>query len=225
HAFPLLKRRILDRFGFLPLLGGLRPAHFGSLIARVSYCVIRTCEERAFLLGEAEDVILNPIFQTEGQRPGLDCFGSERFFGFEKSRTTVLENLGQPVNDPLLDFEDRASPEIKLLPVDVLIANFVEPLPRYPTGLLIGALAGGPLKAGGRVAHGLPFGFLHTGVPGMGTQGWVSSIVASETAACRPILVDFVITGSHFSWALLRHLPLSSLRKQPKSATHFQIEK
>src|SRR5664280_1157330 len=51
HAFPLLKRRILDRFGFLPFLGALRPAHFSSLVARVSYCVIRTCEERAFLLG------------------------------------------------------------------------------------------------------------------------------------------------------------------------------
>ena len=53
----------------------------------------------------------------------------------------------------------------------------------------------------------------------------MSSIVASEPAACRPILVDFVITGSHFSWSLLRHLPLSFLRKQQKSATHFQIEK
>src|SRR5664280_3086747 len=42
HAFPLLERRILDWFGFLPLLGALRPAYFGSLIARVSYRVIRT---------------------------------------------------------------------------------------------------------------------------------------------------------------------------------------
>src|SRR5271166_2130508 len=94
HAFPLLERRILDRSGFLPLLGALRPAHFGSLVARVSYCVIRTCEERAFLLGQAEDVILDPIFQAEDQRPGLDCFGRERFFGFKKPRTAVLENLG-----------------------------------------------------------------------------------------------------------------------------------
>src|ERR1035441_5092223 len=94
HAFPLLERRILDRFGFLPLLGALRPAHFGSLVARVSYGVIRTCEERAFLLGQAKDVILDPIFQAEDQRPGLDCFGRERFFRFKKSRTAVLENLG-----------------------------------------------------------------------------------------------------------------------------------
>src|SRR5664280_746141 len=57
QAFPLLERRIPDRFGSLPLLSALRPAHFGSLIARVSYCVIRACEERAFLLGEAEDMI------------------------------------------------------------------------------------------------------------------------------------------------------------------------
>src|ERR1019366_8893575 len=89
HSFPLLERRILDRFGFLPLLGALRPAHFGSLIARVSYRVIRTCEERAFLLGEAQDVVLNPIFQAEDQRPGLGCFGWERFFSFKKSRTAV----------------------------------------------------------------------------------------------------------------------------------------
>jgi hypothetical protein len=52
----------------------------------------------------------------------------------------------------------------------------------------------------------------------------VSSIVASEPAACRPILVDFVIAGRHFSWALLRHLPLSFLQTQQKSATHFHAE-
>src|ERR1039457_7412980 len=94
HAFPLLERRIVGGFGFLPLLGALRPAHLGSLIARVSYCVIRTCEERAFLLGQAKDVILNPIFQAQDQRPGLGCFGGERFLRFEKPRTAVLTNLG-----------------------------------------------------------------------------------------------------------------------------------
>ena len=94
RAFPLLERGIVDRFGFLPLLGALRPAHFGSLVARVSYRIIRNCEERAFLLGEAEDMIVNPIFQAEDQRPGLGCFGRERFFGFKKPRTAVLENLG-----------------------------------------------------------------------------------------------------------------------------------
>src|ERR1039457_525467 len=94
HAFPLLERRIVSRFGFLPLLGALRPAHLGSLVARVSYRVIGTCEERAFLLGEAEDMILNPIFQAHDQRPGLGCFGGERFFGLKKSRAAVLENLG-----------------------------------------------------------------------------------------------------------------------------------
>src|SRR5664279_1412400 len=87
HAFPLLERRILDRFGFLPLLGALRPAHFGPLIARVSYCVIRACEERAFLLGQAKDVILNPIFQAHDQRPDLDCFGGSVF--------SVSRNPGQ----------------------------------------------------------------------------------------------------------------------------------
>src|SRR5664280_1553077 len=91
QAFPLLERRIVDWFGFLPLLSALRPAHFGSLVARVSYCVIRACEERAFLLGQAKDVILNPIFQAEDQRPGLDCFGCEGIFGFKKPRASILE--------------------------------------------------------------------------------------------------------------------------------------
>src|SRR5664279_4722507 len=93
-AFPLLERRIAGGFGFLPLLCALQPAHFGSLIARVSYCVIRACEERAFLLRQAKDVILDPIFQAEDQRPGLGCFGCERFLRFKKSWTAVLENLG-----------------------------------------------------------------------------------------------------------------------------------
>src|SRR5271157_5146474 len=56
HAFPLLERRILDRFGSLPLLGALRPAHFSSLVARVSYGVVRNCKERAFLLSKAKYV-------------------------------------------------------------------------------------------------------------------------------------------------------------------------
>src|ERR1035437_1423687 len=93
HAFPLLERRILDRFGFPPFLDTFRPADFGALIPRFPYRVIRDCAEPAFLLGEAEDMILNPIFQAEDQRPGLDCFGCECFFGFKKSRTAVLENL------------------------------------------------------------------------------------------------------------------------------------
>ena len=52
----------------------------------------------------------------------------------------------------------------------------------------------------------------------------MSSTVVSEPAACRPILVDFADTGSHFSSALPPHLPLGFLQKQQESATHFQIE-
>src|SRR5271165_183331 len=171
HAFPLLERRILYRFGFLPLLGALRPAHFGSLVARVSYGVVRNCEEQAFLLGEGKNVFVNPIFQAEMKRPGLGCFGCESSFSFDKSRNTGVENFNQPIRYAVFNLQDRANPQVELLPVDVLIANFVKPLPRYPAGLLVGALAGGPLKSRGRVAHGFAFGFLHTGVPGMGTQG------------------------------------------------------
>ena len=42
-------------------------------------------------------------------------------------------------------------------------ADFDEPLPRYPAGLTVGALAGGPLKPGGRVKHRFALGF-HAGV-------------------------------------------------------------
>src|SRR5271165_3474940 len=97
HALPLLERRILSWFGFLPLLGAHRPAHFGSLVARVSYRVIRNCEERAFLLGGGKNVFVNPIFQAEMKRPGLGCFGCERSFSFDKSRNTGVENFKQTI--------------------------------------------------------------------------------------------------------------------------------
>src|SRR5271157_3802354 len=106
HAFPLLERRILDRFGSLPLLGALRPAHFSSLVARVSYGVVRNCKERAFLLGEAEYMIVNPIFQAEMKRPGLGCFGCERSFSFDKSRNTGVENFNQPIRYAVFNLQD-----------------------------------------------------------------------------------------------------------------------
>src|SRR5271165_6002799 len=93
RVFPFIKRRILDRFGFLPLLGALRPADFGSLVARVSDGVIRNCEERAFLLGEGKNAFVNPIFQAEMKRGPLDCFGCKRFLSFDKSRDTGVENF------------------------------------------------------------------------------------------------------------------------------------
>src|ERR1035437_2107831 len=93
HAFPLVERWELNRFGLLPPLHTFRPADLSSLIARLSDGIKRDGVKPAFLLGEAEDMILNPIFQAEGQRPGLDCFGCECFFGFKKSRTAFLENL------------------------------------------------------------------------------------------------------------------------------------
>src|SRR5271157_3669735 len=197
--FPFFERRVVNWFGSLPLLYAFRPADFGSLIAGISYGVIGNRVEPALILGEGKNMIVNPIFQAEMKRPRLDCFGRERSFGFDKSRNTGVENFNQPIRYAVFHLQDRANPEVELLPFDVLIADFIEPLPRYPTGLLIGALAGGALKSGGRVAHGLPFGFLHTGVPGMGTQGCVSSIVVSEPAACRPILVDFADAGSNLS--------------------------
>src|ERR1035441_6455834 len=171
HAFPLLERRILDRFGFLPLLGAFRPADFGSLVARVSYSVVRNCEERTFLLGEGKNVFVNPIFQAEMKRSGLGCFGCERSFSFDKSRNTGVENINQPIREAVLHLEDRANPQVELLPIDVLILSIKQALPRNSASFIVSALASGPLKSRGRVAHGFAFGFLHAGVPGMGTQG------------------------------------------------------
>ena len=52
----------------------------------------------------------------------------------------------------------------------------------------------------------------------------MSSIVASEPAACRPILVDFVDTGSNLSSAFPPDLTFGFLPNRRKPATHFQIE-
>src|SRR5664279_1798906 len=75
-----------------------------------------------------------------------------------------LQNLGQPFRNPPFDFEDRAGPEIKLLPIDVLIADFVQPLPRDTSGLIVGALTREVLQSIGRFAHALVFSFFHAAV-------------------------------------------------------------
>ena len=64
----------------------------------------------------------------------------------------------------------------KPLPVNVLIADFEGPLPRYPAGLTVGALAGGPLKPGGRVEHGFAFRFLQASLPSRGRKAVSSSL-------------------------------------------------
>jgi len=103
--------------------------------------------------------------------------------GLKKSWATIVQNLGQPIRDPLFDFENRASPQTKLLPVNVLIACVVKPLPRDAAGLIICPLAGCSLKLDGRVEHGFDFRFVQAGVPGKGTQGRVSATRTSERAA------------------------------------------
>jgi hypothetical protein len=52
----------------------------------------------------------------------------------------------------------------------------------------------------------------------------VSSIVASEPAACRPILVDFVDTGSNLSSPFPLGLTFGFLPYRRKPATHFRSE-
>ena len=44
-----------------------RPAHFSSLITRVSHRVIRNRVERAFLLSKAKYVLIDPVFEAESE--------------------------------------------------------------------------------------------------------------------------------------------------------------
>jgi hypothetical protein len=52
----------------------------------------------------------------------------------------------------------------------------------------------------------------------------VSSIVVSEPAACRPILVDFADTESNLSSAFPPGLTFGSLPNRREPTPHFQIE-
>ena len=189
RALPFFERWVVNWFGSLPLLNASRPADFGSLLAGISYGVIGNCVEAAFLLGEGEDVIINPIFQAEMKRRRLDCFGCEGFLRFEKSGASGVENFSQPIRHAVCDFEDRADPQVEFLPVDVLIASVVKPLPRDAAGLIVGALARSPLKSDGRVAHGFAFEFLQARVPRKGDAG--PPVVDSRVGAhCRTSLIN-----------------------------------
>ena len=183
HGFPFLERRIPDRLGFLPLLHAFRPTDLRPLVARFSYRVIRDCAEPAFLLCEAKDMIVNPVPQTERQGSGLSCFGWKRLLGFKKSLATVVENFRQPIRNAVFDFQDRADPQVELLPADVFIADFVEPLPGYAASLFVGTFAGGPLKSGGRVVRGFELGFLQIGAPRRGRRAACPPTLGSEPAA------------------------------------------
>ena len=112
----------------------------------------------------------------------LAALGVSAFSRFKKSWATIVENFDQPIRNAAFDFEDRANPQIKLLPVDVLIASVVKPLPRDAAGLIVCALAGGSLKLGGRVAFGVAFRFLQAAVP-QGHRTGRPSRVVSERAA------------------------------------------
>ena len=52
----------------------------------------------------------------------------------------------------------------------------------------------------------------------------MSSIVVSEPAACRPILVDFADAGSNLSSAFPPDLTFGSLPNRREPATHFRSE-
>jgi len=67
------------------------------LIARLANGVISDSTEPAFLLGKAEDVIVNPFFQAEKQRLLLGRFQPSPLFVFEESRTALVEGFDQPI--------------------------------------------------------------------------------------------------------------------------------
>ena len=102
---------------------------------------------------------------------------------FDKYRNPGVENFNQPIRHVLFYLQDRANPEVKLLPVHILILSIKQALPRNSASFIVSALASGPLKSGGRIAHGFVFGFLQAGVPVTGMQGRVSSTLVSERAA------------------------------------------
>jgi len=52
----------------------------------------------------------------------------------------------------------------------------------------------------------------------------VSSVVVSEPAACRPILVDFDDAGSNLSSPFPPSLTFGFLPNRREPATHFEIE-
>jgi len=67
------------------------------LITRLSDGVKGNGAKPAFPLGKAENVIVNPVFETERQRPVPSRFRRQFPLVFKKSRTTVVEGLDQPI--------------------------------------------------------------------------------------------------------------------------------
>src|SRR6266567_1204815 len=93
-SFPLVERRIANRFDALPLLHAFRPATFGFLIARVSNSVISNRVEPALSLYGTEDFVFDPVFQKM-QRSLASTSSCASLFFFQKSRTTIVKNLAQ----------------------------------------------------------------------------------------------------------------------------------
>src|SRR5271157_2324915 len=93
YRLPFAKGRVPDRCGFLPFPDTLRPANLRPLVTRISHCVIRNCVEPALLLDEAENVVVNPVFKAERQRPRLGSFEQPPVFVFEKSRAAGVEGF------------------------------------------------------------------------------------------------------------------------------------
>jgi hypothetical protein len=151
---------IADRLAFLPLLYAFRPADFGSLITWISYGVVSDRVEPSFLLGEAEDMLINPILQTEMKRPQLGCSGRDCAFTFDKSRTTGVESLNQPIRNAVLHFQDRANPLVELLPIDVMISCLEHALRGDAARLIFCPLAGEALQAVQRPTFRRCLGFL-----------------------------------------------------------------
>src|SRR5215475_9534644 len=91
HRLPFLKGGVLDGLRPLPLLHALRPADLGSLVARFPNGVICDGVKPALLPRKPEKVVVNPVFETEGERPVARVWMA--VLSLKKSRATLIQDL------------------------------------------------------------------------------------------------------------------------------------
>ena len=77
----------------------------------------------------------------------------------------MVQDLYQPARNAVFAFKNSADPEIKLLPIDVLVASVQEPLPRDTAGLSLCPFAGEALHSCDVVPFWDPASSVQFGVP------------------------------------------------------------
>ncbi len=87
----------------------------------------------------------------------LRCLGRQRALSFQKFGAALVQNAHEPLRDALFDFQNRADPQIELLPGDVLVASIEQAWPRNAAGLVVCTLSCQALELDRGVTHGKPF--------------------------------------------------------------------